>query len=155
MQTPFTDVSNPDNVKNRKKYDSKNKYNTVQEVPIHFFDSKTFEEQETPVESYQPTKSEIVQAYYEHYKAPLFFILGALSTVLLTAMVFQSKYQWIVDTLEAKEERQARMEWNTQQIMNKVSENNSLMNEDKADNEAMVNAIAETFKKKEAKIVNE
>ena len=101
----------------------------------------------------QHTRTEVVQAYYEHYKAPLFFIIGVITTVTLMSMVFHSKYQWIVDTLEAKEERQARMEYNTQVIMNKVSENSTLMKADKAENEAMLNAIAETFKKKEAKVV--
>lgn len=99
------------------------------------------------------TRIEIIQAYYEHYKALLFFILWVVSATLFLSMAFQSKYQWIVDTLEAKEERQARMEYNTQVMIDKVSENKTLISKDREDDEALLKAIGETFKKKEAKIV--
>ena len=122
-----------------------------QEVPVHFYDSQSTEEIEHSTVSEQ-MHTEHTFTKYAKYKSIAFFALGVIFAFMVSYIMYSSKYQWIVDTLEAKEERQARMEWNTQQIMDKVAENNKLLNEDKADNEAMVNAITETFKKKEAKI---
>ena len=122
-----------------------------QEVPVHFYDSQSTEEIEHSTVSEQ-IHTEHTFSKFAKYKSIVFFVLGVVFAFMVSYIMYSSKYQWIVDTLEAKEARQAQMEYNTQVIMDKVAENNKLLNEDKADNEAMVNAIAETFKKKEAKI---
>lgn len=114
------------------------------------FSANAFNPQETNISDLKTPIKEL----YTKWSPFIHFILWMLTMAIIASYGFDSKYGKLIEALNRREDQMKQMEYNTSIIKDKISENAIIRNQVLSDNQMMVEAIKETMKVREAKIIN-